>query len=233
MKLKPLILLYIFILLICLTFYGAIGLCEDLASKRKATLDTNLDEILGSIEKKYSSQGFSAKFTQESTLKAMEITNRATGKIMFKFPGMMRWEYETPEKQSIISNGSQLWIFRPKDNQVIIGKARDFFQNGQGGAFLTDIKILRQQFHVSLVKINSDKYYKLKLVPIKENLDMDHLFLKISKKTFHVVEIITYSAYNDENLICFTDIQFRNNIDNAVFNFKIPEGTDLVSLDEL
>ena len=52
MKSKPLILLYIFILLICLNFYGASGLCEISASKKGSTLDANLDEILGSIEKK-------------------------------------------------------------------------------------------------------------------------------------------------------------------------------------
>ena len=55
----------------------------------------NVDEIINQIEKRYAGSGFSARFQQESTLQAMEITDYAAGNLLVKHPGKMRWEYET------------------------------------------------------------------------------------------------------------------------------------------
>ena len=78
------------------------------------------EKILEKLEVRYNTADFSADFFQESTLKALDITDTASGKVWFKHPGMMRWEYKTPENYAIISDGKNLWIYRPEDNQVVI-----------------------------------------------------------------------------------------------------------------
>ncbi|UCH20245.1 MAG: outer membrane lipoprotein carrier protein LolA, partial [Deltaproteobacteria bacterium] len=100
-----------------------------------------LNEIISKVEKIYDVPGFTAHFVQESTIKAMEITDAASGKIFVKRPGMMRWVYEKPYKQIIITNGQKLWIYKPEDNQVMLGKAPSFFGDGKGAGFLADMKI--------------------------------------------------------------------------------------------
>ena len=52
-----------------------------------------LDEILERVEKRYGAQGFSAQFLQVSNLKAMQISETASGKLFVKKPGKMRWEW--------------------------------------------------------------------------------------------------------------------------------------------
>jgi outer membrane lipoprotein carrier protein len=86
-------------------------------------LQLSLDKIIEGVEKIYDVPGFSAQFVQESTIKAMDLTDVASGKIFVKRPGMMRWVYEKPYKQIIITNGKKLWIYKPEDNQVMLGKA--------------------------------------------------------------------------------------------------------------
>ena len=109
-----------------------------------------LSQIMKGIEKKYALSGFSARFFQSSTIKAMDITDTASGRLLIKHPGMMRWEYEEPDRQIIISDGFQLWIYRPDDNQVMIGKAPAFFGDGKGASFLSDISRIRENFTISL-----------------------------------------------------------------------------------
>ena len=75
----------------------------------------------------------------------MEITDRAAGKAFFKRPGKMRWEYETPDRQTIITDNETLWIFRPEYNQVMIGKAHYFLEFGKGFSFLSYIKIIKKK----------------------------------------------------------------------------------------
>src|SRR5512139_1321965 len=98
-----------------------------------------LDYILKEVEKRYTATQFAADFLQESTIKAMEITDFASGRLYVRYPGMMRWEYEKPERQVIITDGQKLWIYRPQDNLVMVGGAPVFFRDGKGASFLSDI----------------------------------------------------------------------------------------------
>ena len=191
-----------------------------------------VDEIMREIEKRYASTGFSAVFSQQSKLKALDMTDTATGTILVKRPGMMRWEYEKPNRHMIITDGEDLWLYRPDDNQVMTGKAPDFFKDGKGAGFLSDLKLLRKTFTVTLEKSGPDNEYLLKLVPMEKIFDISLLYLLISKENYNIIQIITYNSYDDETRIELSDIEFKDKIDNANFRFQIPEGVDILQLDE-
>ena len=94
--------------------------------------DETIEKIIGGVESRYNIPGFSADFEQKSILKAMDVTDMASGKLMVCQPGKMRWEYVTPDPQTIITDGKDLWIFRPDENQVMVGKAPALFGEGKG-----------------------------------------------------------------------------------------------------
>ncbi len=225
----------ILFLLFFLFFTGQIGSANQLSAKTAAVthdLPLSLDEIITHVEKRYSVSGFSAKFYQTSTIQAMDITDTATGTAYFKRPGKMRWEYETPERQLIITDGETLWIYRPDDNQVMIGKAPSFFKGGKGFSFLSDIKEIRQKFTMSLEKTGPEGFVVLKLIPKEKTYDVVKIFLTISKATFDVVEIETYNSYGDQTRFVFSDIELKQKIDDSLFHFKIPQGVEVLHLDE-
>lgn len=195
-------------------------------------LSLTLEEIIKGVEKRYSASGFLARFFQASTLKAMEITENAAGMLMAKKPGMMRWEYEDPERQLVITDGKSLWVYRPDDNQVMVGKAPTFFGDGKGAGFLSDIERVRENFTITLEGMTQKSQYRLKLLPKKKTFDIATIYLSVSPDTFDVVEIATYNEYEDETRILLNDIQHREDLDDALFRFKIPEGADIVKMDE-
>lgn len=192
----------------------------------------SIDEILLNIEKRYDTSGFTALFTQTSVIKAMDIVDTAQGRVFIRRPGMMRWEYETPEKQIILTNGDGLWVFRPDDNQVMTGSAPAYFGDGKGAGFLSNIKLIREKFTVSLEKNEDTKDYKLKLVPIEKKLDISMIFLLVSRQTYDVVQIATYNSYEDETIINMSNLQFNQDIDDSVFSIQIPEGADVIKLED-
>lgn len=191
-----------------------------------------LDDILKRMESRYSSPGFSARFFQTSTLKAMDITETASGTMMVKRPGMMRWVYEKPDKQVIVTDGKQLWIHRPADNQVTVGSAPSFFGDGKGASFLSNIQSVRKTFNVTLEKMNASQEYVLKLVPIDKSYDLSSVLLVVSNDTFNIVEVVTYNSYEDETRIELNNIQIEQNIDDAQFKFAIPQGAEVVKMDK-
>lgn len=223
-------------LVLVLLFFGGSGeLCRTVSAQPETAVEgirLSLNDIIERIEKRYADSGFSARFSQTSTLKAMGITDRASGKAFFKRPGKMRWEYETPDRQIIVTDSETLWIFRPEDNQVMIGKAPSFFEGGKGFSFLSDMKSIQQKFSIALEKKSRDDYYELELIPREKAFDVSVIHLSVSTRTFEVVKILTVNSYGDETRIVFRDIEFRKKIDDAMFRFEMPEGVEVLNLDE-
>ncbi len=214
-----------------------LGLCLASGSPSAATevpadKDTVLEEVLAHVEARYAGPGFTAQFFQTSTLKAMDITDTASGRIFIKRPDKMRWEYETPEKQTIITDGVQLWMYRPEDQQVMVGQAPTFFGDGKGAGFLADMQSIRANFSITLANASDPQTYRLKLVPIKPQTGLIDIYLSISKATHEVVEVVTHNEYEDETRIELTDAQFEQAVDDALFRFETPAGVDVLQLDD-
>ncbi len=202
---------------LCLTLAGA------------AQEENSTEAALSAIEKKYSGKSFEAFFYQVSKLAALDITEKATGKASFSHPGKMRWEYLEPEKHEIITNGKSLWIYRPEEKQVMQGDAASFFKTGAGGAFLSDITLVRKNYIITTKEVTDD-YTELDLVAKKETPDISLIVIRISKKNSDIVRIVTRNMYGDTTLFEFNDIQFKP-INPSRFEFTVPKGSNVVELE--
>ena len=201
-------------------------------SEEAGSQPMSVDEILARVEKIYTVSRFSASFIQASTIKALDITDSASGKLYVQYPGKMRWEYLKPESQIIVTDGVQLWMYRPEDNQVMLGQAATFFSEGKGAGFLSDIRLLRKDFDITLEDIQFGDYYNLKLVPLEKNWDIAFVHLLVSKTTFRIAQVYTNNAYDDVTRIELVDPQFNESFGDAFFTFEIPKGVDVLRLDD-
>ena len=192
-----------------------------------------LEDIIAGVEKRYSGSGFFARFNQTSTLKEMGITDSASGSVYVKHPGMMRWEYEKPDRQIFTTDSQTLWIYRPEDNQVMVGEAPAYFGSGKGASFLSDMKQLRENFIIlRREQAETDLLYVLTLTPKVQKVDVSVIYLSISKTMYDIVQIATLNSYGDETRITFHDLRFNQGFDNNFFKFNIPDGMDVLRLDQ-
>ena len=215
------------IVIVLLIIVGPVAAADKPANTRDKI---TVADILEKVEKRYALSGFTAGFFQSSTLKALNITDTAVGKISIKRPGKMRWIYEAPERQSIITDGTRLWIYRPEDNQVMLGAAPSYFGAGKGASFLTDIRIMQKTFDISVEKARVPDRHKLKLVPKEKSVDVTHIYVWIATRTWEVAEVATYNTYGDETRLEFSNIEFIDDLPDPLFMFVVPEGVDVVEL---
>ena len=193
-----------------------------------ADLDPLVDQVLSGVEARYASSAFSARFDIESTLKAMQVTDTAAGRLMVKYPGKMRWEYEQPDPMLFITNGVTLWMYQPEERQVTLGQAAEVLGGSQGASFLSDVRLLRQQFQIDLDPNGSSELARLKLTPREGTFDIAFITMTIALATHDVIEVITTNQYDDTTRIVFHDIAFQQTFPDALFEFEIPEGTDVL-----
>lgn len=210
------------LLILCLCWYPA-------AAADDAAL---IQKILGGIEKRYAGKGFHAKFFQESMLKAMMISDTAEGRLIVKRPGKMRWEYLIPDEQTIITDGKSMWIYRPADKQVMVGKAPEFFSGGKGAGFLSDIQQIRKSFDVQLQTSKSPDHFRLRLLPKTPTAELADVILSVNRSDYLVQQVLTYNSYGDETRIEFSDYRFNQNPKDSLFTFIIPDGIDVVQIDQ-
>lgn len=189
-----------------------------------------LKTLLNRIEKKYLNRDFSLSFNEISTLKAINVIDTASGRAFFRYPGKMRWDYNTPEPNEIITDGKNLWIYRPGENQVVKGNARDLFHAGTGGAFLSNISIIRKFYKLS-IESKDRAFINLLMIPKKKTPAIASVHIRISRDTYEVNRIISFNIYGDTTELRFNDIQFRP-LDDSLFKFTVPEGADLILMNK-
>jgi outer membrane lipoprotein carrier protein len=184
---------------------------------------------LTAIEKLYTHNGFSADFNQISKLSALDITETASGKAWFSHPGKMRWLYLSPQRHEIITNGRTLWIYRPDQEQVMRGNAQKFFKAGAGGAFLSDIGLMRKNFTIEAQE-TTDTHISFLLTAKQENPDLVTILIRVSRSTHEIQQVTTQNTYGDTTSLEFIHIQFKP-MEPTVFEFKIPEGSSIIEMD--
>jgi outer membrane lipoprotein carrier protein len=211
---------------------GALCLAPATASASAAEATPPLEYILGQLEKRYTGSQFAAEFVQQSTVKSMEITDFASGQMYVRHPGMMRWEYEKPERQVIITDGKKLWIFRPQDNLVMVGGAPVFFRDGKGASFLSDIGLVRRKFDITLHKPAGEYFHELRLVPKERSLNIAEIRLSVTPRTYEIARITTVNDYGDDTRIEIVNPKFNANLAPSLFSFEIPPGADVQKIDE-
>ncbi|MDZ7667792.1 MAG: outer membrane lipoprotein carrier protein LolA [Desulfotignum sp.] len=209
----------LFIALLC---YGWVHAAA--ASDTRSQAQTVMD----GLEDQYAGRSFSAAFTQTSIMTALDISETASGRAWFSHPGKMKWQYLEPERHDIITNGTTLWIYRPDENQVMRGDATQFFASGAGGAFLSDISKLRDNFTVTVTE-STDQWVELQLDAPPDNPDIQTIRIQVTRTDFQIQTVTTVNTLGDVTLFELSDIRFLELPDDW-FEFAVPPGTNIIDM---
>lgn len=199
---------------------SAFDCASELSSKEKG-------KLLAEIEKQYEEfKDLSADFTQRSYFIGLGETVESTGSIRFKKPGMMDWNYVTPDEQRFVADGSTLWFYQPEQNQVTLGEFKNSFSSELPVSFLLGIGKLQERF--SLEKAcTSQKGVVVKLKGLDDkNLDEFYLLVEKSSKVPQGAKIVDIGG--NETEIVFSNISFEKTFPKESFRFEIPRGLDII-----
>jgi outer membrane lipoprotein carrier protein len=190
-------------------------------------------EILERVQHRYAAADFAADFVQESHLEAMGMVDAAQGHVSFSPPAMMRWHYKRPEEYLIITDGQTVWVYRPAENQVMLGWAAEYFGDTKWTEFFTQPAALFEDFVVQWApaKVQAEDRFVLKLLPKRRRPNLVEMVLSVSKTTFDIIQSVTCNAFGDKTTIRFENFRFNQGLDASLFRFKIPKDADVLQLD--
>ena len=184
-------------------------------------------EIADKVQAVYDQvRDFSANFTQEYSSVSMGSTRRSEGRVFFKKPGKMRWDYAGPNERYLISDGDQLWVYEPEFAQYYNEALADS-QLPSALRFLMGEGNLKDEFAIR-VRSKDEKQITLELVPKQRNSQFARLHFVVSAESFNVLETTIFDALGNTNRLKFQEVRQNIGLPNSGFNFAPPAGTTRV-----
>ena len=202
--------------------------CAVLVAAAPARADA-LRDALDRLQHRYDdTKTLQADFRQEVESKTLAGTLKTKGKVAFEKPNRMRWDYDPPDPQVIVGDGTVLWIYQPDLKQVIKAPLTTAFQSTTPVSFLAGLGRLERDFDPSLLRDEADRWV-LKLVPKQGDEGMGTLELGVRKKDASVAEARIVDAAGTSTRIMFSGEKRNGTVKPDMFTFTPPAGVDVVN----
>jgi outer membrane lipoprotein carrier protein len=195
--------------------------------------------VVERVQRRYdAAQDFRAEFNQTLTSQAMKRQTRSAGEVLLKKPGLMRWNYRTPEARMYLSDGALLWLYEPEDAQAFKQDLKSS-QLPAALAFLTGTGKLAEQFEIQavartdpdfgkLIGSGNPRDYLLALHPRQAQPQIKSILFVVEPETFEVRETVITDAQGNQNDVLFSDIRTNTRIPASTFRFTPPAGVRVI-----
>jgi outer membrane lipoprotein carrier protein len=210
---------------------GFAALFLSLAAPAARVMALSSTQVAEGVQSKYAGlKDLSADFKQESRLATLGRSRHKGGTIDFKKPGKMRWDYEGPDVQLIVSDGRTLWYYRPGQKQVVVQDLGEAFTNQTPLLFLFGEGSLSEVFTWEEKELVADEEerYLLELRPREETPDLVALSLEVRAGDFSVAATVLKDVFGNITRLEFSGEEENLGLDDGLFSFDIPEGAEVI-----
>jgi len=186
------------------------AVAADDARQRLNTFFTSVSSIKGN-------------FSQQVFSKKGKVIQNSTGDISMLRPGKFRWVYKTPDPQTIVSNGKNIWVYDEDLEQVTI-KPMSQALSSAPIAILTRKQKPDAQFKVQeLKKAGGLDWFKL--TPHRKSKDFK--FFEVGMDKNGMRQMVMHDQLGQKTVL---KLNARTNvpISGSTFFFKIPAGVDVI-----
>jgi outer membrane lipoprotein carrier protein len=182
--------------------------------------------IVNAIQKNYQSvRTLQAEFEQKSFVSMINRTEIAQGNVQIKKPGKMKWTYNDPDPQVLISNQKNLWLYSLEDKQATKMPVESIYSSNTPALFLSGQGILTNIFNVTEV-ITGKNIYTVTLSPKEAKSDLSRLILRANKNNYQITGVTVYDELGNKTQIKFRNIRINEQIAESTFEFKVPAGVE-------
>ena len=166
-----------------------------------------------------------ARFAQMVLDKNLKKLQQATGTMQFSRPGRFRWEYDKPYEQTIVGDGSRLWIYDKDLNQVTVRKL-DRALGASPAALLAGSNEIEKEYTITSIG-NQEGLDWIEAVPKARDTAFERIRLGFSGATLQAMEL--RDQFGQVTVIRFADLERNPKLSPDAFKFTPPKGADVIS----
>lgn len=212
----------------------AAGQASERAQGARAPADMSAEDVARRIQNFYKQTAdFQSHFKQTYTDVAAGDSKVSEGRVFFKKPGKMRWDYHKPgdatkRDKVLVSDGKEFWIYEFEFQQVFKQCLAES-QLPTSLRFLMGEGDLLEEFDVELTARSTAARPELKLTPKQPTGQYRELRFILDGETFQVTRTTIFDPYGNTNQIEFTRTQVNRNLPDSGFAFTPPKGARVLN----
>lgn len=169
-------------------------------------------------------QTISARFSQLSLDGSGAQLQETAGQLVLKRPGLFRWHTDAPMEQLLVSNGEKVWLYDPDLEQVTIQTLDKRLTHTPALLLSGDVSEIRENFAISHQEGGNVVDFMLK--PKSKDTLFDSLRLSFRSGVLNDMQLI--DSIGQRTNILFLGVEMNEAVDDSLFSFEIPEGTDVI-----
>lgn len=169
-------------------------------------------------------QTLTARFSQLTLDGSGTQLQETSGEMALKRPGLFRWHTDAPLEQLLVSNGETVWLYDPDLKQVTIRRLDQRLTHTPALLLSGDVSKIGENFEISHKEAGGVVDFILK--PKSKDTLFDNLRLSFRNGVVNDMQLI--DGVGQRTNILFSGVKMNQSIDTAQFNFKVPEGADVI-----
>jgi len=174
-------------------------------------------------------KSFEAEFGQVILDENLTELDRGQGKVWVERPGLFRWDYEYPDLQEIVGDGSRVWIYDIDLEQVSV-RPQDEAIGRSPAVLLSGSQSLEENF--SIIDIGTQGSYDwINLVALDEDNEFREIRIGFEDNRLRLMELVDH--LEQRTRIIFHEMKENIEIPDSRFQFIPPEGVDVIDEFEL
>jgi len=188
--------------------------------------------LLEKVSARYASaHALSADFRQEVPLQQLGIVRRAAGRVYFERPLRMRWDYDAPNDQLFLADGTSFY-FRPPDSPRVFRRRID--EQALGGKIpllllFGDGKVSEFFRATESAVRNGGGEIALRLVPVGEAAnEVRRVDLVVGSVDFLIREVHLYDRLGGANHLFLRNMKLDPVLPEGLFRFRPTPGVEVV-----
>jgi outer membrane lipoprotein carrier protein len=174
-----------------------------------------------------------ADFVQEAMIKSIKKTQREEGKVFFKNPKNMLWEYTKPKGKKLVINSQTAWLYLAGEKVVYTQKSESIFQSKFLINFFSGSGKLKNDFVIKYAEpkaYDKDGNYLLVLTPREKMAACNSVKLTIDKNNFYILQVSFDDVMNNSTTLKFSNISINTGLSQKMFQFKPPAGVEVFQM---
>ena len=185
-----------------------------------------INMLVEHLQKHYqATQSFSAKFV-ETIRRVGGPPQERHGTIYYRKPGQIRFDFTSPQPETLVSDGTTFYDYDPGLNQVIETPLSNVLKTPSAAAFLMGAGNLEREFEAIPGPRSAEDLENVGLIP---KAGGDRIELGVDPANFDIVTLHLKDALGNVTIFRFSDIRINVPLEKALFAFKVPAGADIVS----
>jgi outer membrane lipoprotein carrier protein len=199
-----------------------------------AAAAADFDSALSGMERRYEkADTVAGSFKQ--IYRAPGMTQEKTGVFQLKRPGLMRWEYMTPEKELFVADGKECFFYVPLDRQVTIHPLTPADLARTPFVFLLGGGNIRRDYSAAAeteFKPAFPDTALLRLTPVENNEEYLFVTLELDARTFDIRRVLIRERIGNTSEFLLSDIVLNRKMNDRDFQFRTPRGVEVLRIQD-